>query len=81
MWDFVCSCYYYFQFVEREFERLSQKTKKVISEGDSLIAKIQPIDECKSQNLKSTIQAVLRNLWSQYLTTVEVKSVSGLSHI
>ena len=68
-------CVLIFQAVEREFAELSQKTKRVISEGDSLIAKMQPVDENKAQNLKSTLQAVLRNLWSQYLTHIEVDTV------
>lgn len=68
-----------FQIVELEFEKLSQKTKRVISEGDGLIAKIQSFDESKAQNLKSSVQAVLRNLWSQYLTTIEVDRTCGFA--
>lgn len=58
--------------LEKEFSSLSHKASRVISEGDNLIMKLRACNDDQAQMLKVNIQAVLRNLWSQYLNNIEV---------
>lgn len=60
------------QLLDKEFSNLSHKASRVISEGDNLITKLRACNDDQAQMLKVNIQAVLRNLWSQYLNNIEV---------
>ncbi len=60
------------QLLEAEFAKLSHEASHVISTGDNLIMKLNSCNDARGQSLKITFQALLRNLWSQYLISIQV---------
>lgn len=71
----ICIQFFFLQFsqiFEEEFTQLSQEASHVISVGDDLIQKLNSQNDDRGHTLKTTAQAVLRNLWSQYLISIQV---------